>query len=123
MFLEDLPELPPLREIDFDINLVIRTQPISILLYRMAPIEPKELKEQLQGLLNKGFIRPITSPWGAPILFIKTKDRSMRLCIDYRQLNKITVRNKYLLPHIDDLFDQLQGAKKFSKIDLRFEYH
>ncbi|WMV55095.1 hypothetical protein MTR67_048480 [Solanum verrucosum] len=89
----------------------------------MALTELKELKEQLQDTLNKGFIRPRTSPWGAPVLFIKNKDGSMRLYIDYRQLNKVTVCNKYPLPRIDDLFDQLQGAKKFSKIDLRFGYH
>ena len=89
----------------------------------MAPAELKELKEQLQDLLDKGFVRPSTSPWGAPVLFVKKKDGSLRLCIDYRQLNKVTVRNKYPLPRIDDLFDQLQGASCFSKIDLRLGYH
>ena len=74
-------------------------------------------------MLDKGFIRPSTSPWGAPVLFVKKKDGRLRLCIDYRELNKVTVKNKYPLPRIDDLFDQLQGAQYFSKIDLRSGYH
>ena len=82
-----------------------------------------ELKEQLKYLLDKGFIRPSISPWGAPILFVKKKDGSLRMCIDYRQLNKVTIKNKYPIPRIDDLFDQLQGASHFSKIDLRSGYH
>ena len=85
----------------------------------MAPAELKELKEQLRDLLEKGFIRPSTSPWGAPVLFVRKKDGSLRMCIDYRQLNKVTIKNWYPLPRIHDLFDQLQGAKYFSKIDLR----
>ncbi|KAL5782564.1 hypothetical protein ACOSP7_007593 [Xanthoceras sorbifolium] len=89
----------------------------------MAPAELKELKIQLQELLDKGFIRPSVSPWGAPVLFVKKKDGSMRLCINYRQLNKLTIKNKYPLPRIDDLFDQLIGASVFSKIDLRSRYH
>ncbi|CAL2270252.1 unnamed protein product [Prunus armeniaca] len=89
----------------------------------MAPAELRELKTQLQELVDKGFIRPSFSSWGAPVLFVKKKDGTMRLCIDYRQLNKVTVRNKYPLPRIDDLFDQLKGAKVFSKIDLRSGYH
>ncbi|KAL4017044.1 hypothetical protein IC575_024718 [Cucumis melo] len=89
----------------------------------MAPAELKELKVQLQELLDKGFIRPSVSPWGAPVLFVKKKDGSMRLCIDYRELNKVTVKNRYPLPRIEDLFDQLQGATVFSKIDLRSGYH
>jgi hypothetical protein len=89
----------------------------------MAPLELKELKDQLQELLNKGFIRPSVSPWGAPILFVKKKDGSMRLCIDYRELNKVTIKNSYPLSRIDDLFDQLQGSQVFSKIDLRSGYH
>ena len=89
----------------------------------MAPAELKELKAQLQDLLDKGFIRPSVSPWGAPVLFVKKKDGTLRLCIDYRQLNKVTIKNKYPLPRIDDLFDQLQGAQCFSKIDLRSGYH
>ncbi|KAJ4710029.1 Retrotransposon protein, putative, Ty3-gypsy subclass [Melia azedarach] len=90
---------------------------------KMAPSELKELKVQLQELLDKGFVKPSVSPWGAPVLFVKKKDGTLRLCIDYRQLNKVTIRNKYPLPHIDDLFDQLQGARVFSKIDLRSGYH
>ena len=89
----------------------------------MAPSELKELKVQLQELVNKGYVRPSVSPWGAPVLFVKKKDGTMRLCIDYRQLNKVTIRNKYPLPRIDDLFDQLRGASVFSKIDLRSGYH
>ncbi|KAL0556163.1 hypothetical protein IC582_004673 [Cucumis melo] len=89
----------------------------------MAPVELKELKVQLQELLDKGFIRPSVSPWGAPVLFIKKKDGSMRLCINYRELNKVIVQNKYPLPRIGDLFDQLQRATVFSKIDLRSGYH
>ncbi|WMV33463.1 hypothetical protein MTR67_026848 [Solanum verrucosum] len=111
------------REIDFGIDLLPDTQPISIPPYRMAPTELKELKEQLRDLLEKGFIRPSQSPWGAPVLFVKKKDGSLRMCIDYRQLNRVTVKNKYPLPRIDDLFDQLQGASHFSKIDLRSGYH
>ncbi|MBG9689340.1 hypothetical protein ABD91_00060, partial [Lysinibacillus sphaericus] len=88
----------------------------------MAPIELQELKIQLQELLDIGFIRPSTSPWGAPVLFVKKKDGSMRLCIDYRELNHVTIKNRYPLPRIDDLFDQLQGAQFFSKIDLRSGY-
>ncbi|RVX16738.1 Retrovirus-related Pol polyprotein from transposon 17.6 [Vitis vinifera] len=120
---KDLPGLPPEREVEFTIDLVPGTGPMSKAPYRMAPVELKELKVQLQELLDKGFIRPSVSPWGAPVLFVKKKDGSMRLCIDYRELNKVTVRNKYPLPRIDDLFDQLQGACVFSKIDLRSGYH
>ncbi|GKF74581.1 hypothetical protein Tco_0220913 [Tanacetum coccineum] len=98
-------------------------EPISKAPYRMAPVELKELKEQLQEMLENGFIRPSVSPWGALVLFVKKKDGSMRLCIDYHELNRITIRNRYPLPRIDDLFDQLQGAKYFSKIDLRSGYH
>ena len=89
----------------------------------MAPMELKELKLQLQELLEKGFIRPSVSPWGAPILFVKKKDSTLRLCVDYRQLNKMTMKNKYPLPRIDDLFNQLKGASVFSNIDLRSGYH
>ena len=115
--------MPPDRDIDFCIDLEPGTRPISIPPYRMAPAELRELKAQLQELLNKGFIRPSASPWGAPVLFVKKKDGSFRMCIDYRQLNKVTIKNKYPLPRIDDLFDQLQGACVFSKIDLRSGYH
>ncbi|XP_070015893.1 uncharacterized protein [Nicotiana sylvestris] len=99
------------------------TQPISIPPYRMAPKELKEFKEQLEELLAKGFVRPSVSPWGAPVLFVKKKDGTMRMCIDYRQLNKVTIKNKYSLPRINDLFDQLQGARVFSKINFRSGYH
>ena len=107
VFPEDLPGIPPEREINFSINLLSNTQPISITPYRMAPAELKELKDQLKDLLVKGFIRPSISPWCAPILFIRKKDDSLRMCIDYRQLNKVTVKNEYPIPRIDDLFDQL----------------
>ena len=123
IFPEDLPGMPPDREIEFVIDLVPGTSPISKAPYRMAPAELKELQTQLQELLDLGFIRPSKSPWGAPVLFVKKKDGSMRLCIDYRELNKVTIKNKYPLPRIDDLFDQLQGASVFSKIDLRSGYH
>ncbi|GJR92829.1 putative reverse transcriptase domain-containing protein [Tanacetum coccineum] len=123
VFPDELPGLPPAREIEFGIELIPGAEPISKAPYRMAPIELKELKEQLQEMLENGFIRPSVSPWGAPVLFVKKKDGSMRLCIDYRELNRITIRNRYPLPRIDDLFDQLQGAKYFSKIDLRSGYH
>ncbi|KAG8485940.1 hypothetical protein CXB51_019280 [Gossypium anomalum] len=123
VFPEELPGLPPVREVEFGIELIPGTTPISIAPYRMAPLELKELKAQLQELTDKGFVRPSSSPWGAPVLFVKKKDGSMRLCIDYRQLNKVTVKNKYPLPRIDDLFDQLKGATVFSKIDLRSGYY
>ena len=123
VFPEDLPGLTPDREIEFEIELAPGTKPISIASYRMAPAEIKELKVQMEELLSKGFVKTSTSPWGAPVLFVKKKDGSLRLCIDYRQLNKVTIRNQYPLPIIDDLFDQLQGAKVFSKIDLRSGYH
>ncbi|WCJ39071.1 Transposon Tf2-6 polyprotein [Euphorbia peplus] len=123
VFPDDLPGLPPDREIEFSIDIQPGIAPISQAPYRMAPAELKELKVQLQELLDKGLIRPSVSPWGAPVLFVKKKDGSMRLCIDYRQLNKVTIRNRYPLPRIDDLFDQLQGAKVFSKIDLRSGYY
>ena len=91
--------------------------------HRMAPVELQELKVQIQELLDKGFIRPSTSPWGAPVLFAKKKDKTLRLCIDYRQLNRVTIKNRYPLPRINDLFDQLRGARVYSKIDLRTGYH
>ena len=104
-FPEDILGIPIDREIGFSIDLLPGTSPVSKAPYRMAPTEPKELKKQLQELLDKGFIRPSASPWGAPVLFVKKKDGTMRLCIDYRELNRITVRNKYPLPRIGDLFD------------------
>ncbi|KAA3483554.1 DNA/RNA polymerases superfamily protein [Gossypium australe] len=123
VFPEELPGLPPVREVEFGIELTLGTAPISISPYRMAPTELKELKAQLQELTDKGFARSSSSPWGAPMLFVKKKDGSMRLCIDYRQLNKVTIKNNYPLPRIDDLFDQLKGATVFSKIDLRSGYY
>ncbi|KAK8625988.1 hypothetical protein V6N13_133643 [Hibiscus sabdariffa] len=123
VFPEELPGLPPDREVEFVIETHADSAPVSISPYRMAPKELKELKTQLQELLDRGFIRPSTSPWGAPVLFVKKKDESLRMCIDYRQLNKMTVKNKYPLPRIDDLFDQLEGATVFSKIDLRSGYY
>ncbi|KAG8492907.1 hypothetical protein CXB51_010118 [Gossypium anomalum] len=123
VFPEELPGLPPVQEVEFGIELVPGTTPISTASYRMAPTKLKELKTQLQELMDRGFARPSSSPWGAPVLFVKKKDRTMRLCIDYRQLNKVTIKNKYPLPRIDDLFDQLKGASVFSKIDLRSGYY
>ena len=123
VFPEDLPSITPDREIDFQIELAPGTEPISKAPYRMAPLELKELKVQMEELVSKGFVRPSTSPWGAPILFVKKKDGNLRLCIDYREWNKVTIRNQYPLPRIDDHFDQLQGVRVFSKIDLRSGYH
>ena len=108
MFPEELPGLPPIREVEFGIELVPGITPISIAPYIMAPTELKELKSQLQELTNRGFARPSFSPWGTPVLFVKKKDGTMRMCIDYRQLKKVTIKNKYPLPRIDDLFDQLK---------------
>ncbi|XP_075091854.1 uncharacterized protein LOC142172004 [Nicotiana tabacum] len=123
VFPDDIPGLPPERDIEFPIELIPGTTPISIAPYRMAPAELKELKAQLQKLLEKGFIRPSILPWGALVLFVKKKDGTLRLCIDYRQLNKVTIKNKYPLPRIDDLFDQLKGVSLFSKIDMWSEYY
>ena len=103
----DIAGLPLDRDVEFTIDLILGTEPISIPPYRMAPEELRELKVQLEELLSKGFIRPSISPWGAPVLFVKKKDGSLRLCIDYRQLNRVTIRNQYPLPRIDELFDQL----------------
>ena len=105
VFPEDLPGLPPDREVTFEIEVLPGTAPISKAPYRMAPVELRELQVQLQELLDKGFIRPSYSPWGAPVLFVKKKDGTLRMCVDYRELNKVTVKNKYPLPRIDDLFD------------------
>jgi hypothetical protein len=110
--------LPLDREIEFTIELLLGTQPVHKAPYRMAPIELRGLKEQLQELLDRGFIHPSVSPWGTAVLFVKKKDDSMRMCIDYQELNKVTIKKKYPLPRIDDLFDQLKGASVFSKIDL-----
>ena len=114
--------MPPDRDIEFVIDLVPGTAPIAKRPYRMAASELAELKKQLEELQRIGFIRPSSSPWGAPVLFVKKKDGSMRLCVDYRALNEVTIKNKYPLPRIDDLFNQLKGAKYFSKIDLRSGY-
>ncbi|XP_073223476.1 uncharacterized protein [Cicer arietinum] len=122
-FPEDITSLPSEREIEFNTDLVPSTGPISMAPYRMSPLELSELKKQLEELLDKQFIRPSVSPWGAPMLLVKKKDGSMRLCVDYRRLNKVTINNKYLLPRIDDLMDQLRGSCVFSKIDMRSGYH
>jgi hypothetical protein len=123
VFPDDLLGMPPDRDIKFIIELQPGTAPISKRSYRMPPNELAELKIQLQDLLDKGFIRPSASPWGCPALFVKKKDNSLRLCVDYRPLNEVTIKNKYPLPRIDILFDQLAGAKVFSKIDPRSGYH
>jgi hypothetical protein len=123
IFPDDLPGMPPDRDIEFVIELQPGTAPISKRLYRMPPNELAELKIQLHDLLDKGYIRPSASPWGCPTLFVKKKDNSLRLCVDYHLLNAVTIKNKYPLPRIDILFDQLAGAKVFSKIDLRSGYH
>ncbi|GJV76031.1 putative reverse transcriptase domain-containing protein [Tanacetum coccineum] len=123
VFPEDLSGLPPQRQVEFRIDLVPGATPIAKSPYRLAPSEMQELSGQLQELQDKGFIRPSHSPWGAPVLFVKKKDGSLRMCIDYRELNKLTVKNRYPLPRINDLFDQLQGSRFFFKIDLGSGYH
>jgi hypothetical protein len=123
VFLDDLPGMPPDRDIEFIIELQRGIAPISKRPYRMPPKQLAELKLQLQELLDKGFIHPSASPWGCPALFVKKKDDSLRLCVDYRPLNAVTIKNKYPLPRIDVLFDQLVGARVFSKIYLHSAYH
>ncbi|GKA30280.1 putative reverse transcriptase domain-containing protein [Tanacetum coccineum] len=123
VFPEDLSGLPPQRKVEFHINLVLGATPVAKPPYCLAPSEMQELSAQLQELQDKGFIRPSHSSWGAPVLFVKKKDGALRMCIDYRELNKLTIKNRYPLLRIDDLFDQLQGARYFSKIDLRSGYH
>ncbi|KAD5960811.1 hypothetical protein E3N88_12283 [Mikania micrantha] len=123
VFPEDLPGLPPIRQVEFRIDLTPDAAPIARASYQLAPSEMQELSTQLQELLDKGFIRPSFSPWGAPVLFVKKKDGTFRMCINYRELNKVTIKNRYPLPRIDDLFDQLQGSSYYSKIDLRSGYH
>jgi hypothetical protein len=118
VFPEELSGLPPDRDVEFVINLVPGTAPIAQSPYRMADVELKLLKAELDSLLEKGFIRPSASPWGSPALFVLKKDGTQRLCVDYHALNAVTIKNKYLLPRIDDLMDQLRQAKFFSKIDL-----
>ncbi|GJS05402.1 putative reverse transcriptase domain-containing protein [Tanacetum coccineum] len=123
VFPGDLPGLPPTRQVEFQIDLVLGAAPVARAPYRLTPSEMEELSTQLQELSNKGFMRPSSSPWGAPVLFVKKKDGSFRMCIDYHELNKLTVKNRYPLLRIDDLFDQLQGSSVYSKIDLRSGYH
>jgi hypothetical protein len=122
-FPEDLHRLPPERDVEFVIELKPGTAPISSRSYCMPPNELAELKTQLQDLLEKRFIRHSSSTWGCPAIFVKKKDQTLRMCVDYRPLNEVTIKNKYPLPRIDLLFDQLTGARVFSKIDLRSGYH
>jgi hypothetical protein len=119
IFLKELPGMPPERELEFTIDLKPGTEPIVRTPYHMSTLELQELRMQLKELLDLGLIRPSVSPWGAPIIFIQNEDGSWRLCIDYRQLNKETIKNQYLLPRIDDLFDKMKGEMVFSKIDLQ----
>lgn len=123
VFPEDLPGMPPDRDIEFSIDLLPGTAPISKRPYRMDVKDLSELKKQIEELLKKGFIRPSSSPWGAPVIFVDKKDGSRRMCVDYRALNDVTIKNKYPLPRIEDLFDQMRGAMIFSKIDLSSGYH
>jgi hypothetical protein len=123
VFPKELPGMPPERELEFTIDLKPGTEPIARTPYWMSTLELQELKMQLKELLDLGLIRPSVSPWGEPAIFIRKKDGSLSLCIDYRQLNKATIKNQYPLPRIDDLFDQMKGAMVFSKIDLRSGYH
>jgi hypothetical protein len=123
VFPEDLPRLPLERDVEFVIELKPGMAPISRRSYRMPPNELAELKTELQDLLEKGFIRPSSSPWGCPAIFVKKKNQMLRMCVDYRPINEVTIKNKYPLPQIDILFDQLIGAPVFSKIDLRSGYH
>jgi hypothetical protein len=123
VFPEERPRLPPEREIEMSIDTFPGIPPIAQQPYQMAPTELNKLKNQLQELLDMGFIQASNSPWGEPVLFVRMKDGTHRLCIDYRKLNKIAMKNKYLLPHIDDLFDQLKGARAFSNIDMRLGYY
>jgi hypothetical protein len=123
VFLEELPGMPADHDIEFSIELLTRTAPISKRPYRMDVKDLVELKKQIEELLEKGFIRPSSSPWGAPVLFVSKKYGSRRMCVDYRSLNEVTIKNKYPLPRIEDLFDQMKGAKIFSNIDLRSGYH
>jgi hypothetical protein len=123
VFPDDLPIMPPERAIEFKIELQPDTASIAKAPYKMTPVELVELKIQLQDLQDKGFIHSSSSPWGCPALFISNKDKDLRLCVDYRPLNAITIKNKYLLPHIDILLDQIVGAQVFSKIDLHSSYH
>jgi hypothetical protein len=122
VFPEELPVMPLDRDIEFVIELKPGTTPIYKSPYRMATLELTKLKEHIKELLEKGFIHPSSSPWGAPMIFVPKKDSTQRLCMDYHALNEVTVKNKYPLPRIDDLSNQLRGACVFSKIDLRSGY-
>ena len=119
VFPEELPGMPPDQDIELLIELLPGTGPISKRLYRMLAKDQEELKTQIKELLEKGYIRPSSSPWGAQVLLVEKKDGSLRMVVDYRALNEVMIKNKYPLPMINDLFDQLQGAKVFSKIDLQ----
>jgi hypothetical protein len=123
VFPEEVPGLPSRKDIDFSIELAPGEVLVSRTPYRMSTLELVEIKLQLKEIMDKGYIQPSVSPWGAPVPFVKKKDGTLRLCIEYRQLNKLTIKNKYPLPWINDLFDQLGGASIFSKIDLRSRYH
>jgi hypothetical protein len=119
----EIPGFPPKRDIDFSIDLVPGDAPVSKTPYRMGMLELKYLQMQLEEIFKKGYISPSVSLWGASVLFVKNKDGILRLCIDFRQLNKVTIKNTFHLPRVDDLFDQLKGARIFSKIELRSSYH
>jgi hypothetical protein len=123
VFPEELPGMPHDRDIEFSIELLPGTAPISKRAYRMDGKDLIELQKQIEELLEKGFICPSSSPWGAPVLFVNKKDGSRRMCVDYRSLNEVTIKNKYPLPRIEDMFDQMRGATVFSKIDLKSGYH
>jgi hypothetical protein len=123
VFPKDLPRMPPNTVIEFKIELQPGITPIAKAPYKMSPVDLKELKVQLQGLLDKGYIRPSTSPWGYPALFVEKKDKELRLCVDYQLLNAVTIKNKYSYQCINILFDQLAGAQVSSMIDLRSGYH
>jgi hypothetical protein len=120
---KEVPGLPPKRDIDFSINLMHGAAPVSKTPYIMSTPELKKLQMQLEEIMKKGYIHPSVSPWGAPVLFVKKKHGTLRMCIDFRRLNKVSVKNKYPLPRIDDLFYQLKDAKIFSKTYLRSGYH
>jgi hypothetical protein len=123
VFPEDLPGMPPERKVEFAIELIPGTTPISKRAYRVSGPVLVQLKKHIDELLEKGYIRPSTSPWATPVLFVEKKDGTNKMCIDYRALNEVIIKNKYPLSKIEDLFDQLRGASMFSKIDLRSGYH
>ena len=121
VFPEELPGMPPERDIEFIIELLPRTTPIAKRPYRMGVNELAELKKQLRELLDKGYVQPSSSPWGAPVLFVEKKDGTQRMCIDYRSLNEVTIKNKYPLPRIDDMFDQLKGLVHFPRLTFNLD--